>query len=136
MSYVRENGADAPRFREEQRLPGPLRFLTVTTEVDGAGLHVRLASLLSPLSRHVPLDRIRTVETHEDLSKHVPGTVRYWLMGVQIVPRVGWAINPGSPRGVTVHRDDGWRLVIGSRRPQELADAVRSAAAGAAPAEE
>lgn len=117
-----------PRFHERQRLPGPLRFLTVTTEIDDECLHVRLSSLLSPLSRRIPLARVRHVETHEDLSRHIPGTFRYWFMGVQIVPRVGWAINPGNARGVTVRLDDGWRLVIGSRRPNELAEAVRALA--------
>jgi hypothetical protein len=119
------------RFREEQRFPGPLRFLRMVTEVDAHCLRVRLSSLLSPFSREVPLTQIDGVETHGDLSKHVPGMIRYWLMGVQILPGVGWAINPGSRRGVTVRIAGGRRLVIGSGRPRELAEALTpSTAAG------
>jgi hypothetical protein len=118
-----------PRFQEEQRFPGPLRFLRMVTEVDERCLRVRLSSLLSPFSREVPLTEVDAVETHADLSKHVPGMIRYWLMGVQILPGVGWAINPGSRRGVTVRIAGGRRLVIGSRRPQELAGALASATA-------
>lgn len=124
-----EQGEGFRQFHEEQRMPGLLRFITVTTEVDRDTLRVRLSSLLAPLSREVPLDQVRDVETHEDLSRHIPGTTRYWLAGVRIVPRVGWAVNTWHRRGVTVHLKDGRRCVIGSSHPERLAEALRSASA-------
>jgi len=119
--------AAAARFREQQQLPGPLRFLRLDVVVDGERLHVRLSSVLAPFSRQVTLDDVVDVEVHDQLSRHVPGVWgRFWVIGVRMVPGVGTMYNLTATRGVTLRIRDGRRLVIGSDRPEQLAAAVQS----------
>lgn len=119
----RGSGATA-RFREQQQLPGPLRFLRLDVVVDGDRLHVHLSSVLAPFSRQVALDDVVDVEVHDQVSRQVPGV---WgrLRGVRTVPRVGTMYNLMAKRGVTLRMRDGRRLVIGSDRPEQLAAAVQ-----------
>jgi hypothetical protein len=46
--------------------------------------------------------------------------------GVRLGPK-GWAFNTGGDEGVLVETGDGKRVMIGSRRPQELAAAIERA---------
>jgi hypothetical protein len=83
--------------------------------VDATGLHVRFFPLLS---KHFPLDEI----SHWEARTYRP-LLEYGGWGI----RCGWkgmAYNVSGNRGVQLVFTNGKRLLIGSQRPQELADAI------------
>lgn len=96
-----------------------LRLITVrlVTEVRKGELVIALRGLWR--SRHVALDRIRSVDT---ITYH--GVRDYGGYGIRST-REGKAYIAGGSRGVRVTLDGGQKLVVGSERPDELAAALR-----------
>ncbi len=96
-----------------------LRLITVrlVTEVRGDGLMVGLRGLWR--KRRVPLDRIQSVE----IIDHDP-VREFGAYGVRTT-RAGTAYLAGGAGGVRITLAGGKKLVVGSRRPDELAQALR-----------
>ncbi len=95
------------------------RLITVrlVTEVRNGQLVIAMRGLWR--SRHVPLDRIQSVEsiTH-DVARDYGG------YGIRST-RDGKVYVAGGTRGVRVTLAGGEKLVVGSERPDELAAALR-----------
>lgn len=101
-----------------------LRLITVrlVTEVRGEELTVGLRGLWR--SQRVPLNRIQAVETLDYDPVRDFGTY-----GVRTT-RAGTAYLAGGRGGVRIALAGGKKLVIGSRRAEELAAALRTAREG------
>jgi len=95
------------------------RLITVrlVTEIRQGELVIALRGLWR--SRHVPLDRIQSVETiTHDIARDYGG------YGIRST-REGKAYVAAGDRGVRVTLTAGEKLVVGSQRPDELAAALR-----------
>lgn len=104
-----------------------LRLITVrlVTEIRGEELKVGMRGLWR--SQRVPLDRIQKVETLDYDPIRDFGTY-----GVRTT-RAGTAYLAGGAGGVRITLSSGKKLVVGSRRPDELARALRERLAGQLP---
>ena len=97
-----------------------LRLITVRlgTEVRKGALIVRMAGLWR--LRRVPLDHIQSVETiTHDIARDYGG---YGFRSI----RDGKAYVASGSRGVRVTLTGGEKLVVGSQRPDELAQVLRT----------
>jgi hypothetical protein len=91
--------------------------LELEVRVDDETLSIRFA----PLSRkRIPLATIASCEprTYRPLVEYGGWGIRYSLSGK------GWAYNVSGNRGVQLVLTDGSRILVGSRRPSDLADAL------------
>lgn len=117
----------AMSYHEEQRLFGllPVRMMI---EVDESHLCLRLSGPLAPFSRTIALTDIEDVRLQEQLVMRPFGT---WGLlagvGVKVAPVLGRVYNFGHDRGVSVGLNNGNRLVIGSREPEQLSAALAGA---------
>ncbi len=96
-----------------------LRLITVrlVTDVRNGELVIAMRGLWR--SRRLPLDRIQSVETiTHDIARDYGG------YGIRST-REGKAYVAGGTRGVRLTLASGEKVVVGSERPDELADAVR-----------
>lgn len=93
-------------------------FLKMETEVRADGLYVRFFPF------HIQFKRFAA----EDLSEHYARTYRpileYGGWGIRCGWRGGRAYNVSGNQGVQLVLKDGKRLLIGSQRAEELADAI------------
>jgi hypothetical protein len=108
------------RFREVQRTPWfPGVQLTIDVTDQEIVLHHRLLR-----RRRIPLG---------DVLAHEVVTYRpirdYGGYGIKYSFRLGWAYNVKGNRGVRLQIKDKKPLLIGSRRPEELAEAIQNARA-------
>jgi hypothetical protein len=94
--------------------------LKLTVRVHPAGVHVRFFPFVD---RDISLREIASWEscTYSPLADYGGWGVRYSWKGT--------AYNVSGNRGVQFELTNGKRLLIGSQRPDELADAIRSAKA-------
>lgn len=97
-----------------------LLALRLSIFVDTTHLHVRF---LPFLRRSIPLDQITRCEarTYRPLREYGGWGVR-WGWGGR-----GWVYSVSGNRGVQLEFVSGKRLLIGSRRPEQLANAITSA---------
>lgn len=92
--------------------------MKLTVRVDAAGLHVRFWPLVK---RDIPLDTIARCE-----ARTYHPILEYGGWGVRCSWK-GMAYNVSGNRGAQLEFTNGKRLLIGSRRPEELAAAVGQA---------
>lgn len=91
----------------------------MTTIVDAAGVHVRFVPFLR---KTFSLDDIVTWEARSyDPMEYGGWGVRGWP------GRYGWAYNISGNRGVQIEFKNGHRLMLGSQRADELAQAIEEA---------
>ena len=111
-------------------LVGPIVVAVITalfalaklvTDVDDRGVHVSF-HLLWP-TRHIPLEDVQRAHATE----YSP-LVDYGGWGVRLSWK-GWAFNTGGAEGVLVETKSGKRIMIGSRRANELEAAIAKAIA-------
>lgn len=97
-----------------------LLALRLSIFVDATHLHVRF---LPFLRRSIPLDQIARCEarTYRPLREYGGWGIR-WGWGGR-----GWVYSVSGNRGVQLEFVSGKRLLIGSRRPEQLADAITAA---------
>jgi hypothetical protein len=93
-------------------------FMKLSVRVDDEALHIRFFPLVK---RHIRLEEIARWEarTYRPL-------LEYGGWGI----RCGWkgmAYNVSGNRGVQLELANGKRLLIGSQRPEELAEAISQA---------
>lgn len=103
-------------------LPGLFVLARLRTEVREDGVHVRF-SPFHLRERSFRLDALARVEAVE----YNP-LLEYGGWGIRIGPR-GWAYNVSGRLGVRLTFTDGRTLLIGSEKPEALADAVAEAQA-------
>jgi hypothetical protein len=104
----------------------PLLLLArLETEVHGDALHVRFV----PLTRR---HRFAWSEIARAYARSYRPLREYGGWGIRWGPK-GRAYNVSGDRGVQLELADGRRLLIGSRRADELADAIRRARAAVGP---
>ena len=104
-------------------MAGLLYSLKLTTQVRDDGVHLRF----SPLVRQsIPFGQIGRsyVRTYRPILEYGGWGVRYGWKGK--------AFNVRGNRGVQLELLDGKRLLIGSQRPEELAQAIAGATMGGA----
>lgn len=94
------------------------------TVVTGRGVRVRFGFLIPFYVRDIPLPEIDTVEsvTYSPLMEYGGWGIRGFGDNV--------ALNARGNRGVRLRLTGNRRLLIGSQRPDELADAIRRAKSG------
>ncbi len=99
-----------------------LAVMRLTVRVDRQFLRVRYRPFFH---RRVPLSEIASwqVRTYRPLLEYGGWGIRYGG------PRKGWAYNAGGNRGVQIELANGRRFLLGSRRPEELAQALERAGA-------
>jgi len=100
---------------------GFMYTLKLTTEVRRDGIHLRFF----PMFRQtIPLSQIRRhyARTYRPIVEFGGWGVRYGWKGK--------AYNVSGNRGVQLELADGKRLLIGSQRPEELAQAIEAARSG------
>lgn len=103
---------------------GPLLFYAtkLVTRLNSTGLSLRFFPLRH---REVPLD---------DIVRWGPRSynpiLEYGGWGLRWKPGKGKAYNVGGSRGVQLHLADGEPVLVGSQRPEELAEALSRAKAG------
>ena len=100
--------------------PAVLFVLRLSTSVDATHLHVRF---LPFLRRSIPLEEIAHCEarTYRPLGEYGGWGIR-WGWGGR-----GWVYSISGNRGVQLEFVGGKRLLIGSQRPEQLADAIVTA---------
>ncbi len=125
-------GFVSPRFYEEQRFGLPLWSLRLAIEVGGRSLKLRLSGLPGTLderlSREIPFEEILRCKRREGLIISPFGfpdiTKRPGVRGAAgRSGRPGRFYNLSSNRGVVLELRDG-RIIVGSRRPEELERAI------------
>jgi len=91
----------------------------LVTEVRPDGLHIRYFPFHLSF-RRIPLENVTKVEavTYSPIRDYGGWGIRW--------ARTGKAYNPTGDRGVRIHYADGRHILIGSQRPEELAQAVQS----------
>jgi len=94
-------------------------LLCLRTTVADRELVVTLGALLPLYRRRVALREIASAEavTYSPLAEYGGWGIRGWGKNV--------ALNARGNRGVRLTLQDGRRLLVGSQRPEELADALR-----------
>ena len=78
-----------------------------------------------------PTRRIRVADVKRAHATTYNSLLDYGGYGVRWTPR-GWAFNTGGDEGVLVETNDGKRVMIGSRRAQELEAAIVKAVTASA----
>ena len=73
-----------------------------------------------------PTRRIKIADVRRAHATTYNTLLEYGGFGVRLSPR-GWAFNTGGDHGVLVETNDGTRVMIGSRRADELAAAIATA---------
>ena len=73
-----------------------------------------------------PTRRVRIADVARAQATRYNALLDYGGYGVRLGPQ-GWAFNAGGGEGVLVETKDGKRLMIGSRRANELQDAIAKA---------
>ncbi|MBL8796892.1 MAG: hypothetical protein JNM56_23525 [Planctomycetia bacterium] len=104
-----------------QLLVAALLFgMKLRVAVDGERLHVRFTPFVD---RSISLAEIRSWEprTYQPIVEYGGWGIRYGLFGK------GQAYNTRGNRGVQLELNDGSRLLIGSQRAEELAQAITQA---------
>lgn len=113
-------------------------ILKLVTRLDSSHLHLRIHPLklpvpfLPPRIRDVPLDDISHWElrTYRPLSDREYWGTHLWSLGSAFGGGrylYMMKVNPISGRGVQLQLRSGERLLIGSKHPEELADAITRA---------
>ena len=99
-------------------LPGLLLAARLTTEVSARGLRLRFPPFVD---REIPFTEIRGVQprTYRPLRE-------FGGWGIRWGGRGRMAYNVSGNEGVEVELDDGRTVVVGSRRSNELAEALRA----------
>jgi Family of unknown function (DUF6141) len=99
-------------------LPGLLLAARLTTEVSARGLRLRFPPFVN---RRIPFADIRGVQarTYRPLRE-------FGGWGIRWAGRERMAYNVSGNRGVEVELTDGRTVMVGSQRPDELADALRA----------
>ena len=94
------------------------RRIRLITEVDDDRITLRYRGLMK--TRTVPMSTIRSARarTYRPL-------LEYGGWGIKFGPR-GWVYNVSGKEGVQLELDDARPLLIGSRRAEELAEAITS----------
>lgn len=89
-------------------------------QVDGQALSVRFSPLWGT---RIPLSDVTSCEprTYRPILEYGGWGVRYSPFGR------GWAYNVSGNRGVHLVLSNGRRVLVGSRRPEALADAINAA---------
>src|SRR5579883_2304075 len=96
----------------------PLLVLAkLTVEVGGGEIRVRFFPFLK---KAIALSEVVSCE-----SRTYRPILEYGGWGVRYSLRNGWAYNVRGNRGVQLRLKDGKRILIGSQRPEELAEALR-----------
>jgi hypothetical protein len=93
----------------------------LTTEVRPEGLFVRFA----PFHRRFKHYRVDDLAEYEAVTYRPIRDFGGW--GIRVASR-GWVYNVSGNRGVQLRFKSGKRLMIGSRRPEALVEAIRSIA--------
>ena len=96
-----------------------LYLLKLSVRVDGSGLHVRFFPLVK---KEIPLDEIARWE-----ARTYRPILEYGGWGIRCSWGKGMAYNVSGNRGVQLEFTNGKRLLIGSQRPEELAEAISKA---------
>jgi hypothetical protein len=99
-------------------IPGFLLAARLKTEVSGRGLRLRFPPFVN---REIPFREIRRVEarTYRPLREYGGWGIRWGGRGKR-------AYNVSGNRGVEVELSDGRTVMVGSRRADELAEALRA----------
>lgn len=108
------------RYRETQE-----RFwvLELVTEVRDDGVHVKLGPVPGSATR-IPFDDVADVR----VTTYDASTYGGWHFGQRTTLGGDTAYRLRGNRGVELRRGDGSRVFVGSRRPDDLATAIRDAA--------
>ncbi len=98
-------------------------LMNLTTEVRGDGLYYRFFPFHCSFQK-IPLEDLRDYEarTYSPLKEYGGWGIRWGASGK--------AYNVGGNRGVRLELSNGERILIGSRRPEELAEALEVAIKG------
>jgi hypothetical protein len=99
-------------------LPGSLLAARLVTQVSARGLRLRFPPFVD---REIPFAEIRRVQarTYRPLREYGGWGIRWGGKGRM-------AYNVSGNRGVEVQLVDGRAVMVGSRRPEELADTLRA----------
>lgn len=119
-------------FREEQTLNLLLWRPKLKIEVGADGVYLEPDGPLSLLSRRTVFGDIRSLKLREDVFLNpleLRGAVKFLGfmggLGIRGVPGRVWIYNYNANRGVELELRDGRRLIIGSRKPEELHEAIQ-----------
>ena len=100
-------------------LPAVLLLARLVTEISPAGLVI---TYLPFMRRRIDLDRIEAIEPVEYRPIR-----EYGGWGIRWMPKRGLALTIAGNRGVRLIYDGGKRLLLGSRAPDEVVDALTRA---------
>jgi len=92
--------------------------MKLVTDVRENSLHVRLFPFID---RRIPYGEITGCEV-----RSYRAIAEYGGWGVRFVPGKGWAYNISGSGGVELELAQGRKVLVGSRRPEELAEAIRA----------
>jgi hypothetical protein len=98
-------------------IPFSLYAMKLVTEVRSDGVHVRLFPFAH---RKIPFETIKVCE-----ARSYSPLMEYGGWGVRWNPRKGMAYNVSGNQGVQLELSNRRRVLIGSQRPEELAQAIQ-----------
>ena len=100
-------------------LPVVTMWMRLIIRVSGDTLHVRYVPFRK---RDIPLSEIAVAE-----SKRYHPMRDYLGWGIRWMPRKGWVYSISGDRGVQLVFTNGRKLLLGSRKPIQLAEAIHTA---------